>query len=477
MKNLQLILISIPLKRVMRSRLFTAFILVSAILACSGPQPESRISSQPNILVILTDDQGTLDLNSYGSRDLKTPNLDRLAANGVRFTQFYSVAPVCSPSRAGLLTGKYNYNAGLFGNVNTPNNDPEGKSGMPTEQVTMAEVFKPAGYRTALIGKWHLGHTLEKLPNGQGFDYFFGHQRGCIDNYSHFFFWNGPNLHDLYQNETEVYHEGQFFGDLMVDELVNFTQPKPDPFFVYWAINMPHYPYQGRESWLNHYADLPSPRKEYAAFISTMDELVGNVLDHLEAIGQLENTIIVFQSDHGHSVESRAYFGGGNPGPFNGAKFSMLEGGIRVPAIISWPAGDLPKGEVRNQWVGAVDWLPTLTDLAKVDLPESEDLDGFSLRDVIYSNSQSPHETMFWATGNPEVRTNSWAVRKGDWKLLGNPTDPRNELNFAEADSLYLVNLKQDSTESKNLAKEHPQVLLELKSLHDDWRKEILSQQ
>jgi len=476
MKNLLGIQTFSLLKKVGKSRFSPLAASLVILLSCSEPQAEIDSPTQPNILVILTDDQGTLDLNSYGSTDLETPNLDKLAAAGVRFTQFYSVAPVCSPSRAGLLTGKYNYNAGLFGNVDTPNNDPEGKTGMPTEQVTMAEVFKPAGYRTALIGKWHLGHTPEKLPNGQGFDYFFGHQRGCIDNYSHFFFWNGPNLHDLYQNETEVYREGEFFGDLMVGELVNFTQPSADPFFVYWAINMPHYPYQGRESWLKHYANLPSPRKEYAAFISTMDELVGNVLDHLEATGQIDNTIIVFQSDHGHSVESRAYFGGGNPGPFNGAKFSMLEGGIRVPAIISWTGGDIPKGEVRNQWAGAVDWLPTLADLAGVSLPETESLDGFSLREVIYSNADSPHETMFWATGNPKVKTNSWAVRKGDWKLLGNPFDPRNELEFLESDSLYLVNLKQDSTESQNLASKHPEVLSELKAIHNNWRKEILSQ-
>lgn len=444
-------------------------------LACSAKKQETETSAKPNILVILSDDQGSLDLNSYGSSDLATPNLDRLAASGVRFTQFYSVAPVCSPSRAGLLTGKYNYNAGLFGNVDTPNNDPEGLSGMPTEQVTMAEVFRPAGYRTALIGKWHLGHTPEKLPNGQGFDYFFGHQRGCIDNYSHFFFWNGPNLHDLYQNETEIYREGEFFGDLMVEELNQFTQASEDPFFVYWAINMPHYPYQGRSSWLDHYVDLESPRKEYAAFLSTVDELVGAVLDHLEETGQLDNTIIIFQSDHGHSMEERAYFGGGNSGPYSGAKFSMLEGGIRVPAIISWPDGDIPKGEVRDQWAGAVDWLPTLTDLASVNSPNSENLDGLSLRNVIYENAESPHETMFWATGNPERRTNSWAVRKGDWKLHGNPFDPAKKLSFTAADSLYLVNLVSDVAESRNLASENPALVTELKKLHDDWIQGILA--
>jgi len=446
-----------------------AFLLFS----CGKKAPKIPKPAKPNILIILSDDQGTLDLNSYGSTDLATPNLDRLASRGVRFTQFYAAAPVCSPSRASLLTGKYNFNAGLFGNVDIPNNDPEGKSGLPTEEITMAEIFRPAGYRTAAIGKWHLGHTPDKLPNGQGFDYFFGHQRGCIDNYSHFFYWNGPNLHDLYQNEQEIYREGQFFGDLMVEEVKQFTQPSADPFFMYWAINMPHYPYQGRESWLKHYENLPSPRREYAAFLSTLDELVGNVLDHLEQTGQLENTIIVFQSDHGHSTEERAYFGGGNAGPFAGAKFSMLEGGIRVPAIISWP-GQIPEGEVRHQWGGAVDWLPTLADYTGVEIPNPTELDGLSLRKVISDNANSPHDLMHWGTGNPENPKAAWAVRKGPWKLLGNPTDPTKKLTFGEADQLYLVNLQQDSTEVKNLATENSEVVSELLKLHLDWIEEIL---
>ncbi|UZD21304.1 sulfatase-like hydrolase/transferase [Algoriphagus halophytocola] len=448
---------------------------VSILMAsCAKKEETSSTPSKPNILVILTDDQGTLDLNSYGSTDLATPNLDRIANSGVRFTQFYAAAPVCSPSRAGLLTGKYNFDAGLFGNVDIPDNDPQGKSGMPTEQITMAEMFQSAGYNTANIGKWHLGHSPDKLPNGQGFDYFFGHQRGCIDNYSHFFFWDGPNLHDLYQNDQEIYRPGEFFGDLMVDEVKNFTQSSADPFFIYWAINMPHYPYQGRPSWLEHYKDLPSPRREYAAFISTVDELVGNVLDHLEATGQLENTIVVFQSDHGHSTESRAYFGGGNAGPFNGAKFSMLEGGIRVPAIISWPGGNLPQGAVRNQWAGSVDWYPTLADLAEVTIPNPTEISGLSLRNVIYDNAASPHEVMHWATGFPENENKAWAVRKGPWKLLGNPRDPSQKLTFTEEDKLYLVNLEQDSTESSNLSQKHPEVVSELLQLHEDWLAPIL---
>ncbi|SEI92685.1 Arylsulfatase A [Cyclobacterium xiamenense] len=430
--------------------------------------------TKPNVLVILTDDQGYLDLGSYGSKDLVTPNIDRLAEKGVRFTQFYSGAPVCSPSRAAMLTGKYNFNAGLFGNVSPPHQDPEGKSGLPSSEITMAEVFRSNGYRTALIGKWHLGHTVEKLPNGQGFDYFFGHQRGCIDNFSHFFYWSGPNLHDLYQNTEEIHRPGEFFGDLMVEEAKTFMDQASDqPFFMYWAINMPHYPYQGDPRWLEHYADLESPRKEYAAFVSTIDELVGEVYAHLEAIGELENTIIVYQSDHGHSVEERAFFGGGNPGPFSGAKFSMLEGGIRVPAIISYPK-ILPQNELRHHWANSVDWMPTLAEIAGVRLPEDHPIDGKNLLPLLMDGQiPSPHETMYWATGRPENENHPWAVRKGPWKLLGNPTDPTGKLRFGDSDKLYLVNLETDSTEVKNLASMHPEKTIELHSLYKAWIEAI----
>jgi arylsulfatase A-like enzyme len=334
----------------------------------------------------------------------------------------------------------------------------------------MAEVFRSNGYRTALIGKWHLGHTADKLPNGQGFDYFFGHQRGCIDNFSHFFYWSGPNLHDLYQNEQEIHRPGEFFGDLMVEEAKDFmNQESEKPFFIYWAINMPHYPYQGDPKWLEHYAGLESPRKEYAAFVSTIDDLVGDVYAHLEAIGALDNTIVVYQSDHGHSVEERAFFGGGNPGPFSGAKFSMLEGGIRVPAIISYPRM-LPENEIRHQWANSIDWMPTLTEIAGVALPHNHRIDGKSLLPLLMdARISSPHETMFWGTGMPENENHPWAVRKGPWKLLGNPSDPTGKLHFDEKDKLYLVNLESDSTEVNNLAAMHPEKTAELHSLYKDW--------
>ena len=428
---------------------------------------------KPNVIVILTDDQGTLDMNCYGSKDLITPNMDALAASGIRFSQFYAAAPVCSPSRAGLLTGKTPIRAGLAGNVPIPE---KGKgAGLPTEQFTLAEMMKSAGYKTAQIGKWHLGHVEEKQPNAQGFDYSFGHLVGCIDNYSHFFYWSGPNKHDLWRNGEEVYYNGEFFPDLTVKEVNHFMEEnKEDPFFIYWSINLPHYPYQGEEKWLKKYQHLETPRKEYAAFISTMDEKIGEVINKLEELGLRENTIVIFQSDHGHSREERAFYGGGNAGPYRGAKFSMFEGGLRVPAIISMP-GTLPEGEVRDQMAVSMDWMPTIAELCQIELPEGR-LDGKSLFSAIQKDTPTPHEVIHWQIGGALEENSSWAVRSGDWKLLGNPRDPNREESLTEADSLFLVNLAEDPSEMKNLAADHPEQVIKLKELHENWVKEILKE-
>ena len=189
-------------------------------------------NQRPNVIFILTDDQGSMDVNSYGAKDLVTPNMDYIIENGTRFNQFYA-SPVCSPSRASLLTGKTPQRAGLSGNA-VP--DSKVKKGLPGTEYTMAEMFKDAGYATAHIGKWHLGDAPEMTPNAQGFDHSFGHMVGCIDNYSHFFYWNGPNRHDLFRNGKEVYYDGQFFPDLMVNEASTFIEEhKKNPFFMYFA--------------------------------------------------------------------------------------------------------------------------------------------------------------------------------------------------------------------------------------------------
>ncbi|MGJ8695789.1 MAG: sulfatase-like hydrolase/transferase [Verrucomicrobiaceae bacterium] len=399
---------------------------------------------KPNVIVIFTDDQGTIDMNCYGAKDLVTPHMDGLAKRGVRFTQFYAAAPVCSPSRVGLLTGRTPQHGGLNGNVGIT------AVGMPTEQVTIAEELKKAGYATAQIGKWHLGHHEKTKPNGQGFDHSFGHLVGCIDNYSHFFYWNGPNKHDLWRNGEEVFYNGEFFPDLMVKEAGEFIEEnKEKPFFIYFALNTPHYPYQGSPEWLAHYKDLPYPRNLYAAFLSTTDERIGSLLKKVDEAGLTEDTVVIFQSDHGASEEVRAHSGGGSAGPHRGAKFSLYEGGIRVPAIISWP-GTLPENVVREQVATGCDWYPTILELCGLPAAEHE-IDGKSLLPVIGSGeAASAHETFHWKSGKAR------AVREGKWKLV------------VTGKKVELYDLPNDLGEAKNLAGEEPEVVERLRE--ESWR-------
>ena len=414
---------------------------------------------KPNVILIYTDDQGSVDMNCYGATDLVTPNMDALADRGTRFTQFYAAAPVCSPSRAALLTGRVPQRAGVPGNVSSS----QGRPGMPTEQFTLAEMMKRAGYATAHVGKWHLGYSPQTMPNGQGFDHSFGHMGGCIDNYSHFFYWAGPNRHDLWENGTEIWRNGEYFPDMMVNQGHRFMEANKDrPFFMYWAINLPHYPLQGKAKWHKTYAHLPAPRRMYAEFVSSMDEAIGDLLAKLDELNLRDETIVILQSDHGHSHEERTFSGGGSAGPYRGAKFSLFEGGIRVPAIVSWP-GRIPAGQVRDQFATACDWYPTIAQLTGVDLP-NHTLDGRSIVDVIQSpTAKSPHSNFHWMLGK------QWAVRNGDWKLIGNPRDTSNKAKLEQQDDRFLVNLSDDISEMKNLRSAHPDVVNRLETLHKAW--------
>jgi len=423
---------------------------------------------KPNVIVILADDQGSVDAGCYGATDLHTPHLDALAARGVRFTQFYSAAPVCSPSRAGLLTGRWPARAGVPSNCAS---QAGGAGALPPREITLAEMFRDAGYATAHIGKWHLGYTPETRPRAQGFEQSFGHMGGCIDNYSHFFFWNGPNVHDLWRNEAEVFYDGQYFPDLMAAEAIAFIKAQRDrPFFVYYALNTPHYPYQGDARWIEHFRDLPVPRRLYAAFLAAQDERIGRVLDAVRDLGLRERTIVVYQSDNGHSTEERAHFGGGSAGPHRGAKFSLLEGGIRLPAMVSWP-GTLPEGAARAQVGHACDWLPTLAELAQVPVPEVA-LDGRSLVSVLRdAAAPSPHEqhALHWQVGTgPNA---DWAVREGDWKLIGRSRDTTHGRQPVPVER-FLVNVASDPEERVNVVDQHPELERRLRRLHEQSLKE-----
>jgi arylsulfatase A-like enzyme len=449
----------------------TFFYRIALLLGVCVSWPIGNISAaenpRPNVIVIMSDDQGSIDAGCYGAKDIQTPAIDALAASGVRFTQFYSAAPVCSPSRAGLLTGRYPWLVGMPGNGPVPPSEKDDDlatytgTGLPINGFTLPGMFRAAGYTTAHIGKWHLGIGVGHQPLQQGFDYSFGFMGGCIDNYSHFNYWDHDNRHDLWENGKRVRMSGQFFPDLMIQKAKGFLDShRSQPFFMYFAINVPHYPYQGDPKWLDYYnkQGVPYPRNLYAAFVSSMDDRVAQLINYLDQTGLRSNTIVIYQADNGYSTEQRAHGGGGSSGPYRGAKFSIFEGGTRLPAIISWP-GHFPAGQVRGQMAHGCDWLPTLAECCGISLPATNNLDGRSLVKVIQSaDATSPHAVLCWRYGD------QWAVREGPWKLMRDPKTYSKSPEPALVDGhWFLANIENDPGEQTNLAAENPEVVERLK--------------
>jgi len=440
----------------------TTALLITLLSSCAGAADAAQDTRCPNVLLIYTDDQGTLDVNCFGSKDLHTPHLDALAKRGIRFTQAYAHT-VCCPSRAPLLTGRYPQRCNV--NTWTPcHPDPKHPFGkgpnMRLEEVTLAEALKPLGYRTALFGKWHLGAHDGFGPIEQGFDEFFGFRGGFIDNYTHEFL-HGADFHDLYRGKTEVHEDGKFFPDLIVRESLRFLEEnKGRPFFMYTAFNVPHYPEQFDPKFAEMYKDMPMPRRSYAAFISTLDDRIGQILGKIAELGLRDNTLVIFMSDNGHSIENSrnqedgrnygANGGGGNTGKWRGAKGTFYEGGIRVPAIISWP-GHIPQGEARGQPVMNLDFFPTVLEACGAALPKRK-IDGVSLWPMLKSaDAPAPHKVMHWQWGN------RWAVRQGDWKLIGG----------------FLGNLAEDEPERENHAGRQAEIVKRLAELHEAWAKDV----
>ena len=429
----------------------------------------ATLAAPPNVVIFLTDDQGTLDANCYGSKDLYTPAIDGLAETGIRFTQAYSHT-VCCPARALLMTGRHPQRSGV---VNWTQGDRKGSDrqnrNMAASEITIAEVLGKAGYATAIFGKWHLGARQGHGPLAQGFDHHFGHLGGFIDNYNHFFL-HGQGFHDLYEDNVEIFKSFAYFPDLMTERAMNYIEEhKEKPFLLYVSFNIPHYPEQHDRKFEARYRNLPMPRQSYARMISTTDDRMLQILNKLEEHKLRENTIVIFMSDNGHSTEDgarirkdhksglkeghyyHAFGGGGNTGKWRGAKGSYYEGGLRVPAIISYP-GKLPKGEVRNQVITGADWFPTILDLCGIK-PPAVTLDGHSVLPLIQNpETPSPHRTLHWAWGN------GWAVREGSWKLIGSGNQPR-----------FLGNLDEEQPESVNHMHAKPKLVQQLFQTHVKW--------
>lgn len=434
----------------MARQLWQVWILATALAGVAA-------AAAPNVIVLLSDDMGYADLGCYGATDIKTPHIDALAKAGSRFTQFYSSAPVCSPSRASLLTGRNHHRAGVPSNVSSAPNRP----GMPTGEITFAELVRPLGYRTGLVGKWHLGTTEECLPNGQGFDDFFGFQSGCLNYYTHIFTYDEPLRHDLWRNREEIREDGKYFTELVAREAVRFLEENRErPFLLYVPFNAPHYPMQAPPEWFKKYAELPADRQAYAALASAMDDAVGRIVKKLDELGLRQKTLVIFTNDNGATIESRAGGGGGSNAPFRGHKFSLFEGGIRVPLIVSWP-GTLPEGQVRAPLGINTDVFATIADAVGAALPADRTIDGRSLLAALKDNAPSQHPSLCWQIGS------SRAIRRGNWKLVA-------EAGKGKAPALtWLSDLHADPGESINRADQHPAVVRELLAEHARWADDV----
>ena len=431
------------------------------------------MSRRPNFVVFMTDDQGYGDLSCMGNTDFRTPNIDAVAEQGARFTNWYSGSPVCSPSRASLLTGRYPGNAGvraiLAGHRKA--------TGLTPQAPTIAAAVKELGYQTAIVGKWHLGLQEQSRPNQNGFDYFYGFMAGCIDYYSHIFYWSMADgktdpTHDLWENDHEFYDNGKYFTEMVTDKAVEKIRQmnrEEEPFFLYVAYNAPHYPMHAPRKYLDRFPELPADRRNMAAMLSAVDDGVGQIVDELKRQGILEDTVIFFQSDNGPSRESRNWmdgrgdpYYGGKPGGLKGHKFSLFEGGIRVPGIFCWP-GHIPGGQVIDEPCAAMDVFPTLLTMAGGD-PSQYQLDGMDISDVLLHGAPSPHEELYWEM---EQQT---AIRQGKYKLVLNGQLVESEPAQAP---VFLSDLSVDPGETVNLAEKMPELTQELTRKATAWRAGI----
>ncbi|MEU4562350.1 sulfatase-like hydrolase/transferase [Actinoplanes sp. NPDC023936] len=415
-------------------------------------------SKRPNILFILADDLGWADLSSYGSPEIKTPNLDRLARGGVRFTQAYSAGAVCSPTRVALYTGRFP--GRTPGGLPEPIGSANERDGIPSTHPTLASLLKKAGYTTALIGKWHGGFLPYFSPLRAGWDEFFGNYSGGLDYYSKI----SGNGHDLYDGETPVQSD-QYYTDLIADraeEFVRREHRKP------WLLNLnftsPHWPWEapgdralseeitarvkaGDGRALFHYDG--GSLETYTKMVENLDQRIGQVLTALRRTGQEENTLVVFASDNGGERFSYNW-------PLTGNKGSLQEGGIRVPTILRWPAR-VRSGQVSHEPVVTHDWTATLLEIAGAAPSPEYPLDGASFAGYLLRGADAPERDLFWRT-----RANR-ALRRGKWKYL----------RLSTSDALYDV--EADPREQANLAAKHPEIVAELRAKWEEINSKLLS--
>lgn len=434
-------------------------ITLVALAAFSGAAVAQDKPAKPHILHIVADDLGWKDVSFNGCEDIKTPNLDQLAAGGARFSQFY-VQSMCTQTRAALMTGRYPFRYGLQTAV-IPS---VSAYGLDTEEKLMPEVLKAAGYKTALIGKWHLGHADKKWwPRQRGFDYLYGAMIGELDYFTH----EEHGVLDWYRENEPVKEEGyttQLLGNDAVKRIK--SHDAATPLYLYLAFNAPHTPYQAPQEYLDRYASIEEPtRRTYAAMVSCLDDEIGRVVAALDKKGMRENTLIVFHSDNGGT--KNAMFAGVmadvskikipcDNGPYRDGKASLFEGGTRVCAFANWP-GKIQAGEV-DGLIHGVDLFTTFASLAGASTEGCKPLDGVDVWPVISFGAGSPREEIVY-----NVEPFRGAVRQGDWKLIWRTMLPS---------SVDLYHLAEDPSEQKNLAAAHPEKVVEMQNRLNALAKE-----
>ncbi|MEQ8787106.1 MAG: sulfatase [Pirellulaceae bacterium] len=435
---------------------FLVALLLLGVLTSASQRPAfcgvaDDAPRRPNIVVILADDLGYGDLGCYGNQEINTPHLDKLAAGGMRFTDFHSSGPVCSPTRAGLVTGRYQQRAGVPGVIYA---DPKANRhhGLQLSEITFAEMLAPAGYRTGVMGKWHLGYEPQFNPRHQGFDVFRGYVSGNIDYISHY---DRMEIYDWWHDEEKVEEPG-YSTHLISRHAVKFIDENHDrPFCLYVAHEAPHSPFQGPgdppQRGPNKAQEKLGPDRIARArreMIEEMDRGVGDVVAALERHDLRDSTLVFFLSDNGAERN-------GSNGPLNGYKGSLWEGGHRVPAIANWP-GVVEPGAECDALTISLDVTPTLLDLAGVAPPRDRPLDGRSLRPLLEGGKPAESRRLFWQYG-PQG-----AVRDGRWKLLMQGESPPR-----------LYDLSRDLGETTDLSADQPDRVERLQTAYAAWRKDV----
>ncbi len=405
---------------------------------------------QPNVILIVSDDQGYADAGFQGSKEIATPNLDAMAADGVICTQGYVTYPVCSPSRAGFLTGRAPARFGY--NTNPDNNKSTNKQamGLPLSETTLADRMRAAGYVTGLVGKWHLGTQDYFHPLNRGFDHFFGFVGGGhkymdwkVDPKNTYV---APILKD---REPVKDAETRYLTDLLSDQGVNFVEENKDkPFFLYMAYNAPHAPLQASPELLARVPNLNGNRQTYAAMILAVDDGVGRIRTRVRELGLENDTLFVFITDNGGPISANASVNK----PLRGEKSQVWEGGIRVPYVMTWK-GHLPAGTKYSKPVSTLDFTPTFLAAGGFDVKGMQGVEGVNLLPYLNGkNTAAPHDALFWYQNDSK-----WAVRKGDWKLINSK------------DGLQLFNVEQDISEANDASEAHPDVVADLQKTFNQW--------